>query len=198
MPRKSRKREGRRDTGPIRGVARGSNLAARSKESSRRQHGGSMGSEAAQSTSVFRKPSLFAGRRRKGTSGRVPAERGSLQPSRSKDAATRVLEGTREEGRSPVKRRVLRSAPSARAGHVAKVTRLARLALTVVPTRASGKARWATWVRRLAKAGEKGGRGLSKFTGEVRALEGCARASCRVAEVGRRRLAQRSVSTVLF
>jgi len=58
-----------------------------------------VGSEAAQSTLVFWKPSLFAGRRRKGTSGRVPAERGSLQPSRCRNAATRVLEGTFEEGK---------------------------------------------------------------------------------------------------
>jgi hypothetical protein len=38
-----------------------------------------------------------------GDLGRVLAERGSLQPPRSNDAATRVLEGTFEEGSSPVK-----------------------------------------------------------------------------------------------
>jgi len=50
----------------------------------------------------------------------------------------------------------------------------------------------------LREQRRKRGRGFSEFTGEDRLLEGCARASCRVAEVGRRRLAQRSVSRVLF
>jgi len=50
----------------------------------------------------------------------------------------------------------------------------------------------------LREQRRKRGRGLSEFTGEDWMLEGCARASCRIAEVGRRRLAQRSVSKVLF
>lgn len=50
----------------------------------------------------------------------------------------------------------------------------------------------------LREQRRKRGRGLSKFTGEDGMLEGCARASCRIAEVGRQRLAQKSVSKVLF
>jgi hypothetical protein len=106
-------------------------------------------------------PRSFGNRRSsRGGGGRGPLavslRRGGV--SSPPDAKTRRPGCSRERmrrGRSSVKRRVLRSAPSARAGHVAKVTRLARLALTVVPTRASGKARWATWVRRLAQAGER-------------------------------------------
>jgi len=106
-------------------------------------------------------PRSFGNRRpSRGGGGRGPLavslRRGGV--SSPPNAKTRRPGCSRERmrrGRSPVKWRVLCSAPSARTGHVAKVTRLARLALTVVPIRASGEARWATWVRRLAQAGEK-------------------------------------------
>jgi hypothetical protein len=50
-------------------------------------------SGAVESTSVRRKLSPFAGRRRKRASGRFVKEGGSLQPPRLRESVTRVLEG---------------------------------------------------------------------------------------------------------
>jgi hypothetical protein len=66
MPLKSRQREGRRDTGPIRSVVREqSRHALQTVDVTERRVDGF---RSGQSTSILRKPSLFAGRRRKGIS----------------------------------------------------------------------------------------------------------------------------------
>jgi len=117
MPRQSRKREGRRDTGPIRGVIAGaiSRRAPRSRV---------VANTAARWVPKRRKAPWSFGNRRssRGGGGRGPLavslQRGGV--SSPPDAEMRRPGCSRERSRrgsSPVKRRVLRSAPSARAGH---------------------------------------------------------------------------------
>jgi len=100
-----------------------------------------------------------------GDLGRVLAERGSLQPPRSKDAATRVLEGTFEEGSSPVRQAnpsLVRPRPTPAAEAKASGARAARFTeLSSVresvrgAPRESGESSVATWVRRLRESGSE-------------------------------------------
>jgi hypothetical protein len=124
-----------------------------------------------------------------GDLGRVHARKGSLQPFSSRDAATRVLEGQVRGGELARQGGPFARAPSARAGAEAKAfvsSRGSSLEGSNVGSAPSRERRW------------KEGLTLPGFADEDRTFEGCARASCRVAEVVRRRLAQRSVSRVLF
>jgi hypothetical protein len=186
MPRQSRKREGRRDTGPIRGVIAGaiSRRAPRSRV---------VANTAARWVPKRRKAPWSFGNRRssRGGGGRGPLavslQRGGV--SSPPDAEMRRPGCSRERSRrgsSPVKRRVLRSAPSARAGHGGESHRGSRGSLSpagfscaqACGGSAQAEGRGVTWVRRhRASGGEKEAAGLSQFTGEDRLLEGCARAS---------------------
>jgi hypothetical protein len=118
-----------------------------------------------ESTLVFRKPSPFAGRRRKGTSVVSSQRGGSLQPSQSADMTTRVLEGTFEEGkftRQTVDPSLVhpRPAPAAEAkafeARAARLTELssARESAYGAP-RESGEGSVATWVRRFRESGRE-------------------------------------------
>jgi hypothetical protein len=121
---------------------RGSNLAARSKEvespPTRRLDGFRSGAKHLGHSETV----ALRGAAAEGGLGRVPATRGSLQPPRSKDAATRVFEGTVRGGE--LTRQTVspslgcpRPVPAAKA----KAFALVRLVVTVVPIRESGKAR---------------------------------------------------------
>jgi hypothetical protein len=56
------------------------------------------GSETVESTLILRKPSPFAGRRRKRIFGRFTRDREGLQPHGSMESVTRVLEGHSRRG----------------------------------------------------------------------------------------------------
>jgi len=149
-------------------------------------------------------PRSFGNRRSsRGGGGRGPLavslRRGGV--SSPPDAKTRRPGCSRERtrrGARPSKGESFSRRPRPALVIVAKVTRPARLALTVVPLRASGEARWATWVRRRRKRAKKEAAASRNSRARIECSKGVPARRVVVAEVGRRRLAQRSVSRVLF
>jgi len=164
MPRQSRKREGRRDTGPIRSVVRGSNLAARSKEvessPTRRLDGFRSGAKHLGHSETV----ALRGAAAEGGLGRVPATRGSLQPPRSKDAATRVFEGT-VRGGELTRQTVSPSLGCPRPVPAAQAARAARLHRGTDPRKRKSSVT-NVGSALLRKQRRKRGRGLSQFTDE--------------------------------
>lgn len=82
MPCKSRKREGRRERGPVQSVREGV-ILRRALKCSRGLRPIRAGSKMVEGTLILRKPPPFAGRRRKRIFGQLTATRRSLQPLRS-------------------------------------------------------------------------------------------------------------------
>jgi len=210
MPRQSRKREGRRDTGPIRGVARGSNLAARSKKVE------SSGGNATHFSMVPKRrkaPRSFGNRRSsRGGGGRGPrpcrCNEGSLQllaRQRCGDPGARGNVRGGKLARYTVSPSLGRPRPAPAAEAKAPVARAARRHQPAErarkrsrgPRKRNGSR--ARWVRRQCASTGETGAPPPEFAGEDGTLERvCPCVVSCVAEVGRRCLAQRCVSAVLF